>query len=219
MCPINGCSPPDSAHGLFNQTKRRFPGTGTPRLLSFADFDSIQTQATSLVGQGVDLPATERNKLQNLQVSQGTVREGSLIMISGFIAQGLDPHPNSGESVNCRRTAVADNDFHISLAARADQDEFAGIVIEMIPQNRPAGWTLAKLKTLKTQGRRVLVLGALFYDNAHVVNADPENPLSGQPRRFSLWEVHPITGFFICQKADNSCNPAVPGDWIPLENF
>jgi hypothetical protein len=218
-CPVNGCSSSSSAHGLFNRTKRRFPGTATARPLSFADFDSIQTQATNLVGQAVDLTSADRNRLQHLQVSQGTVREGSLVMISGFIAQGLEPHANSGESVNCRRTAVADNDFHISLAARANQDEFAGIVVEMIPQDRPAGWTLSKLKTLKTQGRRVLVIGALFYDNAHVVNDDPENPLQGQPRRFSIWEVHPITKFLVCRKANNACTPSTPSDWLPLESL
>lgn len=218
-CPVTGCSTPNSAHGLFNRIKRRMPGAGTSLPLTFTDFGSLQEQATSLVGQGEELPDDVRSTLRDLHVSQGMVQEGSLVRVTGFIAQGLDPHANRGESVNCNRTAVADNDFHISLAERPDQDEFAGIVVEMVPQGRSADWTLAKLKDIKDQGKRVLVVGAIFYDNAHVVNADPENPLQGQPRRFSLWEVHPIMKFFVCGRADNKCSLASLADWVPLESF
>lgn len=218
-CPVTGCSAPNSAHGLFNRIKRRIPGSGAALPLSFADFGGLQEQSTGLVGQGEELPAAVRSTLSNLHVSQGTVQEGSLVRVTGFIAQGLDPHANRGESVNCNRTAVADNDFHISLAASLDQDEFVGIVVEMVPQDRPAEWTLAKLKSIKDQGKRVLVVGAIFYDNAHVVNADPENPLAGQPKRFSLWEVHPIKRFFVCGRVDNNCSIASTVDWVPLESF
>jgi hypothetical protein len=216
-CPERGCSQGGSKHALFNQTKRRPPFGTTPVALTFADFLSIQEQANELVDQGLDLSATDRAKLTNLHVSHGAVREGSLVKLIGFIAQGLDPHANRGESVNCRRTEQASNDFHISLVERVGQDEFEGIVVEMIPQERPAKWTLARLRSLKQQGRLVMIAGAIFYDNAHVVNADRENPLQGQPRRFSLWEVHPITQFFFCVKASNNCNPNNASDWKALE--
>jgi hypothetical protein len=35
-----------------------------------------------------------------------------------------------------------------------------------------AAWTLAKLKNVRQQGKRILVIGALFYDNIHLVNND-----------------------------------------------
>jgi len=217
-CPDTGCSQPGSKHAIFDQTKRRVPPLTVPTALTFADLKSLQEQADTLVDEGVELSAADRAKLTNLQISQGTVHEGSLVRLIGFIAKGLDPHPNSGESVNCRRTEVASNDFHISFAERPDQDEFDGIVVEMIPQNRPALWTLSRLKTLKTQHRLIKVVGAIFYDNGHVVNSDRDNPLQGQPKRFSLWEVHPIVQFFVCQKTNNQCNPDTQSDWKALEN-
>jgi hypothetical protein len=216
-CPDTGCSQPGSNHALFNETKRRPPLGNTPVALTVADFISLQEQANDLVDQGLELSATDRAKLTNLQTPQGAVREGSLVKVIGFIAQGLDPHANSGESVNCRRTEEKSNDFHISFVERSGQDEFDGIVVEMIPQGRPPNWTLARLKSLKQSGRLVIVVGAIFYDNAHVVNADRENPLPGQPRRFSLWEIHPITRFFVCKKANNTCNPNAGSDWTALE--
>jgi len=217
VCPNRGCSQAGSTHALFNQTKRRAPLGTTPIALTFADFLNIQEQANVLVDQGLDLSAADRAKLKNLHVANGVVREGSLVRTVGFIAQGLDPHANSGESVNCRRTEQASNDFHISLVERAGQNEFDGIVVEMIPQQRPAKWTLTRLKNLKQQGRLVMIVGALFYDNDHVVNADPDNPLPGEPRRSSLWEIHRITRFFSCVKANNNCNPTKPSDWKALE--
>ena len=214
---VAGCSQPGSKHALFDQTKRRVPPPSVPIPLTFDDFSSLQEQADSLVDEGVELSAADRMKLTNLHVSQGTVKEGSLVRLIGFIAQGLDPHANTGESVNCRLTEEKNNDFHISFAARSDQDEFDGIVVEMIPQNRPANWSLSRLKSLKTQHRLLKVVGAIFYDNAHVVNSDRQNPLNGQPRRFSLWEIHPIVQFFFCKKANNQCNPENAGDWKALE--
>lgn len=218
LCPDTGCSQPNSKHALFDQTKRHIPTQSTPVTLTFPDLEALQEQASNLVNQGLELSAADRAKLSNLHVSSGTVREGSLVKVIGFIAQGSDPHANSGESVNCRRTGVANNDFHISFAPRTGNDEFDGIVVEMIPQNRPANWSLPRLKSLKNSHRLLMVVGAIFYDNAHVVNADRENPLQGQPRRFSLWEIHPITQFRFCKKANNQCNPNNAGDWKALED-
>lgn len=217
-CPENGCSQPGSKHALFNETKRRIPTESVPVALTFADFESLQEQANDLVDQGLDLSAADRAKLTNLHVSQGTVHEGSLVRLVGFIAKGLDPHPNTGESVNCRRTEVPSNDFHISFARRSVLDEFDGIVVEMIPQDRPINWTISRLKNLKQQQRKLMVVGAIFYDNAHVVNSDRDNPISHQPKRFSLWEIHPITQFFVCKKTNNQCNPNTASDWKRLED-
>jgi hypothetical protein len=215
---VAGCSQPGSKHALFDQLKRRVPQSSVPIPVTFADFKTLQEQADARVDEGIELSAVDRAKLTNLQISQGTVHEGSVVRLIGFIAQGLDPHANTGESVNCRLPQEQNNDFHISFAERSNQDEFDGIVVEMIPQNRPANWSLSRLKALKTQKRLLMVVGAIFYDNGHVVNSDRENPLQGQPKRFSLWEIHPIVQFFSCKKANNQCNPDNQSDWKALEN-
>ena len=220
-CPLNGCAAANTKHAIFNQTKRRVPAASTTLTeIDFADLLTLQQKANQLVGQGSELSAADRAKLKNLAVKNGTVREGSRARITGFIATGpLKPHANTGESVNCRLKNPPNNDFHISLVENNNGTEFQGIVIEMIPQNRSAGWTLAKLAKVQNERRRVLVTGALFYDNEHVTNDDPADDLNGQPRRFSLWELHPITSFLVCKDAGGNCDPGKPTDWTKLEVF
>jgi hypothetical protein len=58
--------------------------------------------------------------------------------------------------------------------------------------------------------------GALFYDNFHGVNGDPNNPERDQPHRFSLFEIDPITQFVDCAKSYNSCDPSQSSDWAPI---
>lgn len=222
-CRAEGCAAPGSEQAIFNSTKRRQPSETTARTLSFADLRSLQQKATNLVGQHNQLTQAERDLLVNLSVTSGTVHEGRLVKVRGFLAAGLPPHANSGgESVNCRFTQNENNDFHISIVQNAGEDEFKGIVVEMIPQDRNANWTLTKLKNIRQQGKRILVFGALFYDNIHIVNDDPSHPLGGQPKRVSLWEVHPITRFFVCTKASNNCSVSSTGassGWKRLEDF
>jgi hypothetical protein len=55
-----------------------------------------------------------------------------------------------------------------------------------------------------------------------MVNNDPNHPIGGQPKRVSLWEVHPITKFFVCTKAGNNCSVSSTGassGWKRLEDF
>lgn len=219
-CEAQGCAPPDSPQGLFNRAKRDPPTGVTPRRLSFPDFRRLQTQADQLVEQGSQLSAAERALLRTLSLGGTTIGEKRLVKLSGFIATGpLRPRASRGESVNCRFTGVQQNDFHITVVPRRTDDEFAGVVVEMIPQGRPAGWTTAKLNRALDEGRRVMVVGGLFYDNLHVVNDDPANFLNGEPRRMSLWEIHPVTQFFVCRRPNNNCNANNVTDWTRLEDF
>ena len=59
------------------------------------------------------------------------------------------------------------------------------------------------------------MIGGLTYDNEHLVNADPQNPKGGQPKRLSLWEIHPITAFLLCRRT-NGCDATHPEDWVRL---
>ena len=218
-CPANGCAAETSKRGLFNKAKNHKP-TGTNALtLSFADMKELQRQADEVVEQGTELNQEQRDSLKGFTVANGTVGEGKLVKLAGFISKGLDPHPNTGESVNCRLKTEVNNDFHITLAPQSTNTEFQGVVVEMIPHDRPAGWTIERLKKAKQQKRKVMAVGNLFYDNDHVVNSDPSDPLSGQPKRFSLWEIHPITKFFVCLKANNACATTHQSQWTKLEDF
>jgi len=84
-----------------------------------------------------------------------------------------------------------------------------------IPQGEHL-WTPAAFRALQKQGRKVLIRGGLFYDSAHIVNTD-ENSTISQPKRFTLWEIHPITAVLVCEREDNACDPTVSDDWTPLK--
>lgn len=213
-CPDSGCASPDSDHGLANRLKRTPPSGENPIPLTFDDFSSLQAQADVLVGQDQELSSSERATLRGLTVEAGQVSEGSLVSLVGYLV-GV-PHPNTGESVNCNLRGEASNDYHIPMSYDANNRDFEGIVVEMIPQGRPSDWSLASLTIAENAQRLVMVTGALFYDNLHLVNSDPGQTKRGQPHRYSLWEIHAVVGFVVCGNLDNTCDPAQPGDWIPL---
>jgi hypothetical protein len=71
----------------------------------------------------------------------------------------------------------------------------------MIPQlPRPSGWDAITLNRLAV--KQVRLIGGWTYDNEHFVNDDPAHPRSSDPKRFALWEVHPITAFYACPTGD-----------------
>jgi len=207
-CPTRGCEPAGTAHALMNQTKRAVPSPAEPTPLTLDDFASLQDEADTRLGdKQKTLTKQARAKLKNLPVAGSTVSEGDLVELLGFIV-GLPNRPSantSGESVNCRLKGVPNNDFHIPIARRWTHSEFRAIVVEMIPQDRNAKWTLKKLLQVQSNGQMVLAIGQLFYDNKHHVNHDPENPIGGDPKRFSLFEVHPITEFRVCTATAAKC--------------
>ena len=223
-CPASGCELPSSPHGLMNRLKRTVPQGQTPMIATLDDFEALQEHADNLLlpkSQKVDLTAAQRAKLKNLAVPSGaTVSEGSFVEVQAFIV-GLPNRPSantSGESVNCRLKRKENNDLHIPIARRWTHSEFQAVIVEMIPQHRPDGWSLDRLHAVAEQGRQVRVRGGLFYDNEHPVNDDPDNPKGGQPKRFSLWEVHPITEFLVCKTAKKACDRGDESLWQKIEN-
>lgn len=221
-CPDTGCADPktEPEHALANSIKRRMPAGTAPKVLTLDDFQSLQSQAKKKLGlkpdegEKMELDEAGRAKLRNLSSPGGKVSEGDLVRVAGFLV-GI-PHPNKKESVNCSLTRQANNDFHIPLASDPDEDETDGIVVEMIPQDRPEAWTLKALKRAEQERRMVLIDGQLFYDNLHNVNTEGKD--NGDPKRFSLFEVHPITKFMVCTAEGGACDPNNPDQWKPLED-
>jgi len=229
-CTPRGCADVDTdlspedreAEALLNMLKRTKPQNGTPIQLTFADFVKLQQLADDLVGQGQALSAEQRSRLRDLRLSESrTVSEGDLVELRGFIVQDSPrPKPSGPESVNCRLSRAANNDIHIPIVEEAQDEEFAAIVVEMIPQARPGSWNPTKLKGAARDERPVIIRGRLFYDNKHEVNDDSEHD-NGQPKRFSLWEIHPISEFWVCIRADRKCGETLskPKDWKKLADF
>jgi hypothetical protein len=205
-----GCSGPDTPHGLANHLKRTVPAQGDATLVTFETFAQLQSEAVELVDQGAEIEPSDRDKIKSIETTAGTLGEGSRVRLVAFLSEGK-PHPNTGESVNCNLKKEPNNDIHISVTETKNASEFEGVVVEMIPQDRPAKWSSTKVGGLR--GKLLLIEGALFYDNLHFANGDADNPLSGQPKRFSLWEIHPVVSVKVCQKTASQCDPSRASDW------
>jgi hypothetical protein len=218
-CPIVGTAQPGSTDALSNTLKRRIPPPGPTKTLTFADFATLQQDVEQVFGidarrHKLNLNTSQRVRLRSLQIPSGTIGEGDRVRLAGYIVNPT-PHANTGESVNCGLHGPENNDFHITVADHPNDTGFQGVVVEMIPQGRPDGWNLQSLQQLENNHTLVLVVGQLFYDEKHLVNDDPSIPRSGQPQRFSLFEIHPITAFMICQTG-NQCDANDPSGWTPL---
>jgi hypothetical protein len=218
-CPLKGCAK-DAPNALTNVIKHGHELSGDPKTLTFADFLSLQQQLEKLFnGKYHTLAKPDRMRLRNLQIGGKKIGEGDFVEIVGFIAVqpgASKPHANTGESVNCNLHGSANNDFHINLTPKANDTEYHGIVVEMIPQDRNNQWTEKRLQAVQEAGLMVRARGQLMLDNHHFVNDDPSDPKGTQPKRFSLFEVHPIVEFDVCTTKTCSANSS---SWQPLEEW
>ncbi len=228
-CPENGCAAEGTPDAISNQLKRHLVDVENAKKVTFIIMQKLQTAADDLVGQNHFLSQEDRDLLRDMEINGKKYSEGDAVRLAGYIVG--KSHANKGESVNCRLTGVKNNDFHITIAETAGPEEddsgeeggkattdleFQGIVVEMIPQHRLEHWTIKKLEQVRTEKKKVLVVGQLFYDSKHKVNEDPGNPLAGQPKRMSLWEIHPVVKFYVCEKASGTCNDNTLADWKEL---
>ena len=209
-CPLWGCpNTKDSPAGLMNSIKHGPPRAGQAKPIILPQgFTNLQKKAEVLVGEQATLDPEDRAKLRTIYPTLG---EGDKVVTLGYLVGKA--HPNTGESVNCGLTDAPENDIHLTIAASPQKDPHQGIVAEIIPQGRNPKWTINRLN--KLGGHEVMVVGQLFYDNVHHINPNPRNNLGGQPPRFSLWEVHPITEFYVC--GQGTCDPSDKTQWTPLD--
>ena len=198
--------------GLRNLAKRHAPVGITAATLGLAELHALQNSVSASFADAHSHKTTfspDRSALHNLGLGTGTISEGDLVQLSGFVNA---VRPEQGETVNC---AGADGgDIHISIGPQGGT-EWQGVVVEMIPQlGHPIGWDSTTLAHVKAHQFQVLVVGGLTYDNEHLVNDDPAHPNGTQPKRISLWEIHPITEFYVCEQT--SCDPGQHTAWTTL---
>jgi hypothetical protein len=231
-CPKIGCSKPGSPLAATNSQKRTTAINGSPTEVAFGDLKDLQADVDKKFANGPivikgakvssyhNLAAAPRKiVLSGLKAESGSFSEGDLVELFGFIAATkLSPHPNTGESVNCKLKDEPSNDYHINITPAKNGDETDGVVVEMIPQDpnrKNKDWNLEKLKKIQAQQLSVRILGRLFFDSEHVPNTKKIGKAGGNPRRFSLWEIHPISSFFVCQSG--SCTKSA--GWKALEDW
>jgi hypothetical protein len=214
----------------LNRAKRT---TTTPsgELIRFADATPItifhmrrlEVEADRVLPKRADRTIDDRRMISRFDLGDCAIGEGSAVRVAGYIAPSgrsstAGAHEGSVESVNCRLGTSANADIHIPITAGAkNEDECHGVVVEMIPQGRDAhpGWTVAALRDLAKKRRLVLFVGRLFYDNEHLVRPDCAAPHVQQPKRASLWEVHPVIEMYVCK--DDACTANSAQGWTKID--
>lgn len=226
-CPKNGCAAEGSPNAIMNALKKKIISVANAKKITFVTMEKLQELADGKVKQDHFLTQEERNLLKNLNVNGKRFSEGDAVRLSGYIVG--NPHPNPGESVNCNLKGVSNNDFHVTIVETLEQEgdadidvedtslEYNGIVVEPVPQHRPDSWTIPSIKQIQKDGKKVMVVGQLLYDSKHKVNNDPDHPLKNQPRRMSLWEIHPVIKLYVCNKPNGSCNDNSYAGWDELK--
>jgi hypothetical protein len=208
-----------------NQAKNNFCAAGTSAPFTIAQLAAQQSQveqnkAINFGDQdnpGMHGPTSNRAPLKALG-------EGKLVQIRAFV---IGATQERAESVNCGPAFDHEpnpdlfHDIHISLVAtqqlatpttpaQKDANECQGIVSEMIPHHRPPEWTSDNVNKVAAKHLMVRVTGQLFFDSSHVPCVQGKEVRSN-PRRISLWEVHPTYKFEVC-----TANCSAAGTWVAL---
>lgn len=222
-CPATGNSKPDTAQGERqanqNAEKNNFCASNTPNTPVNIDFDvlhQLQQEAASVTTFGSDgsLPQ-DRSVLQKLTTKVGAIGEGTVVRIVAFVINAHPSNVGSGESVNCKRPDAESNDIHIVLGQNSNQDdECSSVTAEMSPHFRPDTWTPDNMN--HNNARLFRFTGHLFFDGSHKPCTGSTGP---NPKRSSLWEIHPVYGVQVCGNQNNTCKVDSDQDWIALSDF
>lgn len=63
------------------------------------------------------------------------------------------------------------------------------------------------------------ITGPLFLDNRHNIRKCNET-IPGEPKRMSLWEIHPVYGLDVCKRDDVAwCGPKIAARWVSLDTL
>ena len=234
----DGCSA--SAHPTYDAyldfLKDQDPGPTLPssKDLAGSDFPKLESKLPST------LRGTNHAKFAEQFAKFG---EGNIHTVIGFLyfvedtGKGTPALPPNSETSNCKLTAPNTFDYHLglgfdsALAAKVRSThpkpsdagfsklEKQSVVAEMTPFTRHAKWTFSRVNAL--QGQQVKVVGQLIVDNTHFNKKDDcgFTPPQSTCWRSTVWEIHPITQFFVC-KAGTVCTASSPAsDWINLDDM
>jgi hypothetical protein len=201
-----------------NQAKNNFCATGPTKPITIPDMMALQKRAQAT--KGVTFGNSDRHPLTS---GPGPVidrrplvalGEGNLVTLQGYV---LIARQEGSESVNCGKkvpNTPAYHDIHISIVdAATNTDECSGVVVEMTPHHRPASWTQENIQSVTAKHLLVRVTGQLMFDSSHTPCASGV-AVQGDPRRASLWEVHPIYKFEVCP-----LSTCAEFGWITLEDW
>jgi len=220
----------------LNFLKNQTPGAAlaSTAVLGQSDFQSLEGKIPTGLSSG------RHAKFASQLAPLG---EGNIVTVFAYLyfvedtGKSASGKPVVGETCNCKLQLPDSYDFHIGLgfdkrlAAQirkkknqpnpgqpSDMDK-TSVVAEMTPHTRGPNWTFSRVNSL--QGQQVKVVGQLMVDNEHY-NARDDCGFSGAAAscwRSTVWEVHPITQFYVCN-LNSGCTSSSPDSaWTSLDNL
>lgn len=192
-CPAEGIGGDPNLNRFKNQT--RAPRSSDVEAWSIADVIELNESSPRKWKTGAD-----RKPLRDLG-------EGTAVSIKGYLIHAK--LTGSPETCNCHLKGLANNDFHLNIVSTKAGTMKQSLVIEMGPRSRKANWRLPTLQALVGTKTYVRVTGWLMYDSAHA-------HFQSMPRA-TAWEIHPVTGFEVCQGTKRQCDAGQK--WIALESL
>lgn len=191
-CPVIGCGGDSKLNSRKNITA--IPDPDTVEDWDFNDMLDVVFPASWSSGQDRALLATWG--------------EGKAIRIKARLKKVVK-YSSGKESTNCNLKKEENNDYHIVLTRVKNKPEEESITAEITPRIRPEGWTFPKLKNLAAAQTYVRVTGYLMLDTQHIGD--------DHPRRYTHWEIHPVTAFEVCTLTKAECDD---GDgWVDLDDI
>lgn len=218
-CGASGNQRDDTARGVQNQAKNNFCAQGRPVNINFDVLHQLQRDAeTAGISFGSDgkIPP-DRSVLRNLSTTAGSIGEGTVARLAAFVVKAHYSNlgKGKGESVNCKLGDRESNDVHIVLGEKSNQDdECSSATAEMSPHFRPDAWDPNVLTDHNEHLYRFT--GQLFFDASHKP-CSPDG--KGNPKRSTIWEIHPVYAVDICIAAANDCTVDSDQDWVALADF
>jgi hypothetical protein len=231
-----GCT--NSAHPRYdaylNFLKNQQPdrSLAPTRSLDINDFISLEDKVPADIGR------THHAQFADQLADLGEGNIHSLVGYLYFVENTAITSHHRGETCNCQLRSNDSFDFHLGIGfdptlakeirtnppvhdpRTPGQAEQTSIVAEMTPHTRNPKWTIVRLN--RQRGKQVKVVGQLMLDNTHAnPNDDCEfsDEAEGNCWRATVWEIHPVTQFFVC-KAGTTCRADSPdSDWVRLEDL
>lgn len=185
VCGIHGSgtSKNTKANQLQNAAKNNFCATGNVKKMKIRDFISLHNKVMQQqipFGSYLKVPV-DRSQLQKLG-------EGKLVSFTGYIHSVKYANTSTGEGVNCKEKNAENNDIHMELVEKLNEDNSCNrISAEISPHFRPDAWNVSLLKDVAEQHIRMRITGQLFFDASHGACPDGSTHYRG-----SSWEIHPV---------------------------
>lgn len=203
--------------GQQDMVKNNFCAKGAPQAVTIADLIKLQAQVekNQAINFGNENKGTRKKGPTTNRAPLKKLGEGKLVTLKAFV---LIARQEGGESVNCGKNVPNEalfHDIHISLVGSTDIDnECSGVVAEMSPHHRPDSWAHGNVEKVAKEKLPVRVTGQLYFDSSHFPCSNGQGAGEGNPKRLSLWEIHPIYKFEVCTA---KCDGA--GKWLDLDQW